>query len=356
MSATQVDPLHNIPALLIGTAEFFFSEGAETPAEAKLAGFQFFGNLTEVTPQVELKRESHIGSYRGSRRRDKTVGTEQGLGYKIKADEMSAENIRLMCAGGVADPFTQSAIATLTAGSAIAFTTNAPGVKGKHYDIHNAAGDRVRHLTNVILVSGSSMAFTAEESDNKLTLNTHGLVNGDKVLVKDIGASVGLTANTEYYVVSAAANTIELSTTVGGSSVNITTDGTVTIYSTLTEGTDWLADKTLGAFRLLTAVTATVTPMIVAPAIAEGDDNYYLGIEPLKTITREGIGKMVYYDQDDDNRVVMIHEDFACEVTVDAASAVNGTSFSDVTFDVSVRNARGTIFVRQANESAALTE
>jgi hypothetical protein len=58
-------------------------------------------------------------------------------------------------------------------------------------------------------------------SPGVVTWNSHGLSNGNAVVLTTTGAlPTGLTAGTTYYVVSAAANTFQLAATVGGAAIN----------------------------------------------------------------------------------------------------------------------------------------
>lgn len=78
--------------------------------------------------------------------------------------------------------------------------------------------------------AGKSTDFTARADDNTLSLDSHGFINGEVVTVSGIGSSTGLTINTDYYVVNATENALQLAATEGGPAVNITADGTVTIF------------------------------------------------------------------------------------------------------------------------------
>lgn len=75
----------------------------------------------------------------------------------------------------------------------------------------------------------SGVRFTAANSGDLFTANSHGLVDGDAVRVEaDRPSDVmpgGLSNSTTYYVITATTNTFQLSTTVGGSAVNVTSDG-----------------------------------------------------------------------------------------------------------------------------------
>ena len=70
-------------------------------------------------------------------------------------------------------------------------------------------------------------------SPGVVTLNAHGLTNGTPVFFETTGAlPTGLTVRTVYYVVSAAANTFQVSATAGGSSINTSgaQSGTHSLY------------------------------------------------------------------------------------------------------------------------------
>jgi hypothetical protein len=70
---------------------------------------------------------------------------------------------------------------------------------------------------------GSALA-----SSDTITSRGHGLVNGDRVIVfpsGDAAIPAGLSSATEYYVVGASTDTFQLSLTLAGAAVNITSDG-----------------------------------------------------------------------------------------------------------------------------------
>jgi hypothetical protein len=79
------------------------------------------------------------------------------------------------------------------------------------------------------LLNGSTTGFgTVDSTGDTITSYGHGLVNDDQVVVVPVNNESlpsGLTAGTSYYVVNAAADTFKLSTTQGGSPVDITSTG-----------------------------------------------------------------------------------------------------------------------------------
>jgi hypothetical protein len=73
---------------------------------------------------------------------------------------------------------------------------------------------------------------TASASTDVVTCSGHGLSNGDVVTFSALTGGAGLTAGVEYYVVSATASTFKVSTTKGGTALNITSDLTDAVVST----------------------------------------------------------------------------------------------------------------------------
>lgn len=93
---------------------------------------------------------------------------------------------------------------------------------------------------------GAPKVFTVDAGTDTFTSASHGLTNGKKVRVRNTDGNLpgGLSGSTTYYVIAAATNTFQLSTTQGGSAVNVTSvgDGTNMVreqfFQTLTVGSD----------------------------------------------------------------------------------------------------------------------
>ncbi len=79
---------------------------------------------------------------------------------------------------------------------------------------------------------GTGTTCTADAATDKILATAHGLSNGDVVIFSNSGGTLpgGLSANTAYYVVNAATNDFQVSTTEGGTAVDITDAGTGTHY------------------------------------------------------------------------------------------------------------------------------
>jgi hypothetical protein len=188
--STQVDPAHNLVALLIGTGEFSFSEDATSAANAQARGYLDFGNIVASTPSQENSKEEHFGSYRGVRRVDKTINTENKLRYKIKVDEWNRKNLEILYGGSSTTGHLQSALSAV-AGQVLGFTAT-PAVIGKWYDIKTSAGARLLNLTTVTIatkVEGTDFVLdlllarvkflTAQAADLTPTITCAAIVAGD---------------------------------------------------------------------------------------------------------------------------------------------------------------------------------
>lgn len=76
---------------------------------------------------------------------------------------------------------------------------------------------------------GTGATFTANASTDVITASAHGLSNGNRLLLDSTTTlPAGLSKNTVYYVISVTTNTFKVSTTAGGSAVDITDTGTGT--------------------------------------------------------------------------------------------------------------------------------
>lgn len=69
-------------------------------------------------------------------------------------------------------------------------------------------------------------AVTANATTDKIEKTSHGLENGDPVVFTAATAPSGITLGAVYYVINKSTNDFEISTTVGGSKVTWTTNGT----------------------------------------------------------------------------------------------------------------------------------
>ncbi len=147
---------------------------------------------------------------------------------------------------------------------------------------------------------------------------------------------------------SNSAKWYDLSYTTGGTTYMVRRLTTVT-FSGLTEGTDFEVDLELGRVRFLTQRTSSVTPVLTAAAITSADAGFMNGLTPYAVLRRSGYGRLVCFDQDQDNKVVLDHRDFSCDVTCENLGDINGTGFSTFEITVTVTDDAGQMLVRAAN-------
>lgn len=159
----MIPQAHNLAALVVGTPEFSFAEGAISIANAQTLGFRDVGNLNSIQIQNEEEVLEHLGSYRGKRKVDKKFNTRLKFAYLLRADEMSIENLLFLYFGEEGTAFTQSAL-TAQAADTLNFTAAPTGwgaaKLGRWYDIL-VAGKRVRNITSVADVEKGTGSPTA---------------------------------------------------------------------------------------------------------------------------------------------------------------------------------------------------
>lgn len=74
---------------------------------------------------------------------------------------------------------------------------------------------------------GTGIVFTVNAATDVVTANSHGFVNGNRLLLDStVTLPAGLSANTIYFVIAATTNTFKLATSAGGTAIDITGTGT----------------------------------------------------------------------------------------------------------------------------------
>lgn len=106
---------------------------------------------------------------------------------------------------------------TTTAGSTTITMANTTGI---------TAGMQVTGIGTPLT---TPIAVTFQDSGDTVTLVAHGLSNDDEVSFAVITSTTGIIINKIYYVVNAAADTFQVSDTLGGAALPLTTDGSGTL-------------------------------------------------------------------------------------------------------------------------------
>lgn len=145
-------PAHNLVALTNATWEFSFSENATTAAAAQGVSYGYldFGNIVqcEVTPEIETLE--HFGSYRGIRRKDKTLSSSSTIVYAVTFDELNSKVLPILYSATDGTDHTQSSQSGASA-DALDFSVTASD-STKWYDI-TVSGARIRNLTTVTIAT-----------------------------------------------------------------------------------------------------------------------------------------------------------------------------------------------------------
>lgn len=115
------------------------------------------------------------------------------------------------------------------------------GSSTKKFDLGNlyvsAVGNanRITYLEFYANTLATNVAATTQAAADTVTKNGHGLANGTKLMLNTIVTSTGIDIYTVYYVVNQAANTFQLSLTLGGAAVDIQTGDGSCNYQVITQ-------------------------------------------------------------------------------------------------------------------------
>lgn len=78
-------------------------------------------------------------------------------------------------------------------------------------------------------LNGTDGPVTFTASTSTVNRNNHGHINGDFIRFYNLQTTTGITEDAIYYVINATTNTFQVSTTLGGSAVTLTNDGSATL-------------------------------------------------------------------------------------------------------------------------------
>jgi len=146
---------------------------------------------------------------------------------------------------------------TTTTLASTEYTVDTKSEPARVYPAYGKYWPNVRSIRNTITINyitGYGAKFTAAESDT-LTISGRVYVDDDKVRVWNSGGSTGalpagLAADTDYYVISVSGSTCELSTSSGGTKIDITDTGTGTHFISHSDFGE-VPEKVIAAMKLL---------------------------------------------------------------------------------------------------------
>lgn len=329
-------------AIHIGTAEFSFCQGAKTRAETRPPnGFRDVGNVDVYQLQIENETVQREGAYRGKKAVDASFSTKQSLGYLIRCDELTKDNLMMLVMGEDLADNARSAL-TEQAADVMPFTASAKSESRFWYDLL-LNGEQQTRLTGVLAFAGTPVAATTAETGDTFTKSAHGLSNGDRVILISLETSTGASLLTPYYVVGAQENTFQLSATAGGSALDLSGDGNATYLAALEEDTDFEVDLEIGRIRFLTEVQTNTYCYLSGPAITSSSDDYAKSIKPLEQPSFEGYGRLAIFHAKDES-LTWEHRDFSCSITPSNNQESTGKSPAMFDFIVKITHDRGRIF------------
>jgi len=153
-------------------------------------------------------------------------GTKATISYTtLKISKTEFESIFEALGVGASATITLSTNWGSPAATALACTTGVAGTTT--ITMASTAGIVVGdQITGTNLPITTPKAVTFQDTGDTVTLVAHGLSNGDTVGFSVITTTTGIVINTRYYVVAAAADTFQLSLTLGGGAIALTTNGT----------------------------------------------------------------------------------------------------------------------------------
>lgn len=236
---------------VVGKGKLLFQEG-----ETFTGNYRDLGEAPEVTCTIATEVLEYFSARSNLKKLVKKVITQIKVEGKFKLSDVNVNNLVLFFLG---DTIGESAQGSGTDQSATLATTS--------LDCWRDVG--AVDISNVRVKKNSLVTFTADDTTDVCTSNAHGLVNGNKVMVSNSGGALpgGLTANTVYYIITAATNTFQLSATEGGAAINLSSagSGTNSFTRVYKEDTDYELDAKPGMIRPLTggAITEGDTLVVV---------------------------------------------------------------------------------------------
>ena len=94
-----------------------------------------------------------------------------------------------------------------------------------------SSGVQANHLYDFAAagLANTNAPVTFQDSGDTVTRASHGYVNGDQVSLFNIVSTTGITEGGTYFVINKTTDTFQISLTLGGSAIVLTTDGTGTL-------------------------------------------------------------------------------------------------------------------------------
>lgn len=335
--------VYNLRNIVNAMGSFRFCEGASlTRAQAMASGWWDVGHViaTDISPNATTL--DHRFCRLGKVGTDKKFVTDAELTFGIQCEELTRFNLMLALMGTAAPDLTQAAVTAAIVDN-LAFTTASPSAGPNVWYNLTQNGVPLRELTAVTL-SVPARAVTCDAATDKIALTAHGWSNGTPIVFGGTTRPGGIGTGV-YYLVAAGADDFQVALMPGGTAVNFSDAGTgVTVTQQLTAGV--VVDFKVGAARFLYPVVQTVTVTATAPVIdATHNSNSLLqGVNPLQQPNRSGYGRLLFYADESDNKLVGDYI-FQCQITPKGARGLDGTKAPQWDFTLTVLADQGTFYV-----------
>ncbi|AHF92491.1 hypothetical protein OPIT5_29280 [Opitutaceae bacterium TAV5] len=121
-------------------------------------------------------------------------------------------------------------------------------------------------------------------------------------------------------------------------------------FPDLVEGVDFIVDPKLGLVRFINAAAlpvAEIAPTVTAPAITGAD--HPLGLKAVKPLTRgsySGYARFLIWDGNEQQPLVMDHQDFSCELSLSGPPTISRDSLSELKILVTITHDQGLVYYR----------
>ncbi len=133
-----------------------------------------------------------------------------------------------------------------------------------------------------------SVTFT--DAGDTVNLTSHGLSNNQAVAFTSITSTTGISTHTLYYVVGATANTFQVATTVGGSAIALTTNGSGTLVRSIPKTAGTANSPTLTITRTTTTPLRDIGSFLITK---DANDRMGQGVVAPFTIDKADQGKVL---------------------------------------------------------------
>lgn len=124
---------------------------------------------------------------------------------------------------------------------------------------------------------------------------------------------------------------------------------TAITIGTLTEGKDFAVDKKLGLVRFIDAAklpTVATTPKVSAPEIKGSTPVGFRKIKPMTRGMWKGYVRILIWDQDGNNNLVMDHMHFSATITLSSPPSIGHENLAEMKINISIGSDVGEILVR----------